>query len=96
MGHNNPAFKVALAYGHAYVHKLEGGILRVGQQLPQQVGPAHVAHKQAVFALAKNGADRKVCALQHPVCGGHDLAIGVHEPDPGKGGHCVLQSVDCR
>ena len=74
VGHKNPVLQLAIADGHTYVHKPERRVMWVGQQLCQQAGLAHVAHEQTVFAMAKDGADRKISALQHPACGGLNLA----------------------
>ena len=73
---------------------LSGAFSGWGSSWASKVALRTSAHKQAVFALAKDGADGKISALQHAVCGGDHLALGVHKPDPGKGGHGVLQPVD--
>ena len=90
MGYQNPVFQFALANGHADVHKFQRAVFRLGQQLGKQGCLAYIAHKEAVFALAEDGADGKVCSFQDAISGDKNFALGIHEPDPGKGGHGVL------
>ena len=93
MGYQNPVFQFALANGHADVHKFQRAVFRLGQQLGKHGCLAYIAHKEAVFALAEDGADGKIGSFQHAIGGCQNLALRIHESDPGKGGHGVLQSV---